>query len=133
MKVSIFICFMLICNYISAQKTKITINVIGIEKIKGSMCIMVLNEKENELEKRVIPIKNNKLNLEIEYNIGQKIAIKVFQDLNNDQKLGTNSLGFPNEPWGVSNDVKPFLGPPNFQKMLFTINPKIKNITIKLQ
>lgn len=133
MKNLVFIIFITLTNYYFAQKNKIKINVIGIEKIEGSIFMAILNEQEKELENRIIPITNTNFSFEINYTLGQKIAVKVFQDLNNDQKLNTNSIGFPKEPWGVSNNVKPFLGPPNFQKMLFTVSKNTKNITIKLQ
>ncbi len=133
MKNLVFIIFITLTNYCFAQKNKIKVNVIGIAKIEGSIFMAILNDQEKELENRIITITNTNCSFEINYTLGQKIAVKVFQDLNNDQKLNTNSIGFPKEPWGVSNNVKPFLGPPNFQKMLFTVNKNTKNITIKLQ
>ena len=41
-----------------------------------------------------------------------------------------NLIGIPKEKFGSSNDVKPILGPPKFEKMLFEIY-KDKKIVMK--
>lgn len=46
-------------------------------------------------------------------------AISVGQDRNMDGKIGTNFLGMPNEPVGLSNNVRPRFGPPKFSAASF--------------
>jgi uncharacterized protein (DUF2141 family) len=43
-------------------------------------------------------------------------ALSVFQDFNHNEKLDTNFLGIPNEPYGFSNDAMGTFGPPSFEK-----------------
>lgn len=45
------------------------------------------------------------------------IAISVLEDLNNNGKIDTTFIGFPKEPWGVTNNVSPHaFGPPTFEE-----------------
>lgn len=48
-------------------------------------------------------------------------ALSVFQDVDDDGKLARNFLGMPKEPAGLSNNVRPKLGPPRFKDAKFTI------------
>ena len=48
------------------------------------------------------------------------IYIRIL-DENENQKMDFNLIGIPKEKFGSSNDVKPILGPPKFEKMLFEI------------
>lgn len=42
-------------------------------------------------------------------------AIKVFHDINADGKLNTSWIGWPQEPYGFSNDAPVNMGPPPFK------------------
>ena len=42
-------------------------------------------------------------------------AVKVFHDINSDGKLNTSWLGWPQEPYGFSNDAPVNMGPPPFK------------------
>lgn len=46
-------------------------------------------------------------------------AIGVYQDENNNGQLDTGIFGIPVEPMGVSNNVRPLLGPPSFNDARF--------------
>jgi uncharacterized protein (DUF2141 family) len=49
-------------------------------------------------------------------------AIILFHDENGNGKLDTNALGVPSEPYGFSNNVRGFLGPPTFQDAIMQVN-----------
>ncbi|GEN73346.1 DUF2141 domain-containing protein [Chryseobacterium lathyri] len=49
-------------------------------------------------------------------------AIALFQDVNKNGKLDKNILGKPIEPYAFSNNVKPFLSAPSFDKCSFVLN-----------
>ena len=59
-----------------------------------------------------------------------KYAIQFFHDENENQKLDLNLIGIPKESYGSSNDVKPVLGPPKFEKMLFNLTENKKVIMV---
>jgi uncharacterized protein (DUF2141 family) len=60
-------------------------------------------------------------------------AVRVFQDLDGDGKLGTNPFGLPNEPYGFSNGAKANMGPPSFADASFVITPGANRQTISLK
>lgn len=59
-------------------------------------------------------------------------GISVFQDINNNNKLDKTFFGKPKEPYGFSNNAKPYLGPPGYEKVKFTFNKDLQ-ISINLQ
>lgn len=48
-------------------------------------------------------------------------AVRAFQDVDGDGKMGMNPFGMPVEPYGFSNDAKPNMGPPSFDAATFTV------------
>jgi uncharacterized protein (DUF2141 family) len=59
-------------------------------------------------------------------------AVSVYQDLNKNNKLDSNSLGIPIEPYGVSRNAKGRFGPPSFRDTQFSVDDKPQSIVIKL-
>src|SRR3954463_3879175 len=59
-------------------------------------------------------------------------AIILFHDENGNGKLDKNALGVPTEPYGFSNNVQGFLGPPAFEKAVMQINAGDKAVRIVL-
>lgn len=56
-------------------------------------------------------------------------AIAIYQDINGNKKLDTNLFGYPKEPFGFSNNIKPKLSAPGFADCRITLNAN-KRITI---
>ncbi len=61
-----------------------------------------------------------------------KYAVSVYHDVNSNGKLDTSFLGMPEEPIGVSNNAKGFMGPPSFKDCEFSFNTT-KTIKISLE
>jgi uncharacterized protein (DUF2141 family) len=59
-------------------------------------------------------------------------AIVLFHDENGNGKLDTNALGIPTEPYGFSNNVQGFLGPPAFKKAIMQVGADDKAVHIVL-
>lgn len=59
-------------------------------------------------------------------------AIKTMQDINGDGKFETSWLGLPLEPYGFSNNARPFFGEPSFKRTKFTLAPGANTIAIRL-
>ncbi|MEN3291240.1 MAG: hypothetical protein V7642_493 [Burkholderiales bacterium] len=59
-------------------------------------------------------------------------AVSVYQDLNKNNKLDSNSIGIPIEPYGVSRNAKGKFGPPSFKETQFSVDDKPQSIVIKL-
>lgn len=45
-----------------------------------------------------------------------RYAVAISQDFNGNRMTDTNFVGMPTEPWGVSNNVRPFLRAPRFDE-----------------
>jgi uncharacterized protein (DUF2141 family) len=43
-------------------------------------------------------------------------AFVAYQDIDRNKKMKTNFIGYPKEPWGISNNPRVFFGPPSFEE-----------------
>ena len=59
-------------------------------------------------------------------------TIILFHDENGNGKLDKNGLGVPTEPYGFSNNVQGFLGPPAYKEAIMEINADDKAVRIVL-
>jgi len=41
-------------------------------------------------------------------------AFVAFQDIDRNKRMKTNFIGYPKEPWGISNNPRILFGPPSF-------------------
>jgi uncharacterized protein (DUF2141 family) len=60
-------------------------------------------------------------------------AIQTFQDVNSNDKMDTTWVGLPLEPFGFSQDAKPFLSKPSFDEVKFILAAGDNNQVIHLQ
>ena len=93
----------------------------NLESNKGLVFIRILNENENPVIVGTSPVINFSAEISFDSISPGKYAIQFFHDENENQKMDFNLIGIPKEKFGSSNDVKPILGPPKFEKMLFEI------------
>ncbi len=59
-------------------------------------------------------------------------AIMVFHDVNGNDKLDTNLLGIPSEPWGASLEGKRVFGAPGWDDTRFSVTDTNLSINITL-
>jgi uncharacterized protein (DUF2141 family) len=109
-----------------SQSYELTVNIIGINEIKGSLRIAIFSNPENFKDKvnpadsAVIEVTSNttshtfKLNQDI-------YAIAVYHDENNDKQLNKRSLGIPTEGIGFSNLTSKRKRPPIFEESSFSL------------
>ena len=102
----------------------------NLESNKGPIYIRILDENENPMIVGTSPVINYSSEISFDSIFPGKYAIQFFHDENKNQKMDFNLIGIPKEKFGSSNDVKPILGPPKFEKMLFEIY-KDKKIVMK--
>ena len=93
----------------------------NLESNKGPIYIRILDENENPVIVGTSPVINYSSEISFDSISAGKYAIQFFHDENKNQKMDFNLIGIPKEKFGSSNDVKPILGPPKFEKMLFEI------------
>ena len=92
-----------------------------LESNKGTIYIRILDENENPVIVGTSPVINYSSEISFDSIFPGKYAIQFFHDENENQKMDFSLIGIPKEKFGSSNDVKPILGPPKFEKMLFEI------------
>ena len=93
----------------------------NLESNEGPIYIRILDENENPVIVGTSPVINYSAEISFDSIFPGKYAIQFFHDENKNQKMDFNLIGIPKEKFGSSNDVKPILGPPKFEKMLFEI------------
>ncbi len=87
----------------------------------GPLYIRILDENENPVVVGTSLVVNYSSRISFDSIFPGKYAIQFFHDENENQKMDFNLIGIPKEKFGSSNNVKPILGPPKFEKMLFEI------------
>ena len=60
-------------------------------------------------------------------------AVSTFHDLNSNDKLDTNFVGKPVEPYGFSRDARGTFGPPPFDDAVIQVGESAKTITISVK
>ena len=102
----------------------------NLQSNNGPLYISILDYNENPVIVGTSPVINYSARISFDSISPGKYAIQFFHDENENQKMDFNLIGIPKEKFGSSNDVKPILGPPKFEKMLFEIY-KDKKIVMK--
>jgi uncharacterized protein (DUF2141 family) len=57
-----------------------------------------------------------------------KYAASAFHDVNGNEKLDTNFVGMPVEPYGFSRDARGTFGPPSFEDAMIKIDDTVKTV-----
>ena len=102
----------------------------NLQSNNGPLYIRILDENENPVIVGTSPVINYSARISFDSIYPGKYAIQFFHDENENQKMDFSLIGIPKEKFGSSNDVKPLLGPPKFEKMLFNLNENKKVIMI---
>jgi|JI6StandDraft_1071083.scaffolds.fasta_scaffold00225_6 uncharacterized protein (DUF2141 family) len=115
---------------------KVELTIRGIENVQGSVLVAVYNSEETFMKKRLaskkVKVSDNEVALTFEDVGPGDYAITTFHDENDNNKLDTNFLGIPNEPYGFSNDARGSFGPPSFEKAKVKVDGN-KKLVINLK
>lgn len=79
----------------------------------------------------VFDVKNKKASIEIHHIPHGKYAIGVLHDVNSNQIMDKNFMGYPLEPYGFSNDARATFSAPSFEAASFKHDGST-NLTIKV-
>ena len=100
----------------------------NLQSNNGPLYIRILDGNENPVIVGTSPVINNSARISFDSISPGKYAIQFFHDENENQKMDFSLIGIPKEKFGSSNNVKPILGPPKFEKMLFNLTENKKVI-----
>jgi len=107
------------------------IEIENLKSNKGNINVLISDESKNEIASATfIRVKGLKAEVSFDSIYPGKYAIQFYHDENQNGKLDMNLIGIPKESYGSSNNVKPILGPPKFEKMLFSLTENKKVIMV---
>ncbi len=121
-----------------AQNNSLTVNITGINSIKGDIYVYLYTSEEGfpiEISKasefKKIKLTKNNMTVYFKNLKSGTYAVSVYQDIDTNGKINQNFLGIPKEPVGVSNNAEGFMGPPKYEDAKFNLDSN-KTIEIKL-
>lgn len=115
----------------------LTIHVTNIKHEDAPLRLQIVDEAAfggsgSGIAQLVVPAKIGGVRISLDSLPAGEYAIRVMQDLDGDGKLGTNLVGMPNEPWGMSNDAVGQFGPPSFSDARFVMpETRLQTITLR--
>ena len=120
--------------------TNIEINISNIKPIVGKLSIALdtkdTYDKDDKSDsvfsfRKKASSANDKIIIH-DVNLGT-YALSIFHDADNDNKLGTNFFGLPNEGYGFSNNVIGNFGKPTFKETSFIVNGKQETVNLNVE
>lgn len=126
--------FFLSSGFLLVENDTLRVEVTNFEnKTSTKVWISVFSEKdflEKSIQTKSIIASGNKVIVEFDLPPGE-YEVSTYQDINSNSRLDRYFIGKPKEPYGFSNNVKPF-GPPNYKDCKFTLANSPKSISISL-
>ena len=108
---------------LSAQT--LTIEVRGIEKVKGQLYVDFYSSEDTFLKKPLtglrVEVTDTVLTIPCQGLPAGEYAFALFQDENGNGRLDTTAFGIPTEKSGFSNNAEGIMGPPSYDKCLFCL------------
>jgi uncharacterized protein (DUF2141 family) len=119
-----------------AAPADVTVKVVGIETVKGSMMVALYDETSwsgAAVARARVAVNGKTVTLTLHAPAPGRYGIKMFQDVNGNGEMDTNFVGMPTEPVGFSNDAPINFGPPAFRDAAFDVGPSgaTQTITVK--
>lgn len=135
----ITIYFYLICAFCISQTANMTLRIEGVKESKGHMHIAIYNNAEDYsnsenyflYESLAVTTQNfNHVFKNLPYGT---YVVSLFHDLDTNDKLNTNWIGMPKEPFGFSNDARGRMGPPKFEDASFTVKKDLEIVVTLIE
>lgn len=108
---------------LSAQT--LTIEVRGIEKVKGQIYVAFYSSEDSFLKKPLtglrVEVTDRVLVIPCKGLPAGEYAFALFQDENGNGRLDTAAFGIPTEKTGFSNDAEGVMGPPAYEECRFSL------------
>lgn len=95
-----------------------------VDKLKsdeGFVFLALVDEKQNQIARTKVKISNKIATVKIDSLKPGKYAVQYYHDENSNGKIDTGAFGIPEEGYGSSNDARGFMGPPDFEDMIFVL------------
>ena len=112
------------------SSSDLTVNISGIESIKGSVYIAVFSNSNSfpvfgkQWRGESISVTNKSMSYTFKNIPHDTYALAVFHDENNNGVLDKNALGIPLEPYGFSRNARARFSAPPFEDAQFNLKGK---------
>jgi uncharacterized protein (DUF2141 family) len=128
----IFTCLMLICSASTFGQHTLEVTVAKIKDIKGTIRVAVYNNEndflKNLLEGKIVKASAEEVTVVFTNLKPGHYALSVYHDVNENNKMDSNFIGIPTEPYGFSNNVMGTFGPPSFENAKVKVEADTKSV-----
>ena len=128
---------LLLLSLLPSENPKLVLKISNIQKMQGDIKIGIFKSDSSFLKEDLalknysIKVIKNTAFITITDLPKGEYAISMFHDENSDNKMNTNFIGIPKEPYGFSNNVKPKMSAPKYKECKFNFSDD-KTLEIKL-
>ena len=118
----------LVANYASAEEYVLQLEVVNVQAGKGFLNIALHDSALSYQDADQIPFRSISvpadqeiMTLQFEGVPHGQYAFMIYQDVNDNDEIDSNFIGYPKEPFGFSNNPPIRFGPPGFKKTSFEV------------
>ncbi len=108
----------------------VTATITKLESAKGILMIELVDKNGKTISNKAVEVSANECKVTFENIENGTYAIRYYHDENGNGKMDTGTFGIPKEGYGFSNNARGFMGPPDFEDMLFTVDGDV-SMTLK--
>jgi len=120
----------------AASNPPLEITVTGAKEKTGSLRIAIFNSAESFQKEPhftlVVPVDSDTMQFTVDELAAGEFAVMLFHDVDSNEKMKTNLLGMPKEPWGASLEGTQIFGPPKWGDVMFEHTDAGTSLTIEL-
>jgi uncharacterized protein (DUF2141 family) len=138
-KCILILAVLFLCRYSFAQTGKVVLQIENVQTKKGGELATAAFNSMNflktgkELWTVSKEVSGGKMVFVFENLSPGEYAFVAYQDIDRNKKMKTNFIGYPKEPWGISNNPRILFGPPTFEESKVKVNAsQTTNVYIKL-
>lgn len=134
---TILLSFLLLPSTVSAELLSLKVVVTGMEPSTGTVELSLFDSedsfmKEPRLQHSGSPDENGEFAWNFDALLEGRYALVAVHDANDNGKLDRGFLGFGDESYGFSNNVRPWFGWPDFSDAAITVESPGTEIEISL-
>jgi len=119
-----------------ALSANLSLTIKPVKQSKGNLMVAVYNSKDTFQKNQLTAQRTDAVGGEMEINFNDlpagEYAVMVYHDVNGNEKLDTNLLGLPTEPWGGSLQGKRGFGAPGWNDTRLELSTSDLSMTIEL-
>lgn len=123
----------------SAAAASLTLAISGVNSDAGRLYVELFDsaeamESDAPMAQRWRPAEEGTMTLTFDgLTVGERYALQLYHDANDNQELDTNLVGMPKEGYGLSTNFEPKLSAPDFGDIAFTLESEAAQRRIKMQ